>query len=107
MNKAMLGGFTPSLYNQNNENNILLNDNSNIIGFYDDRTNQNSASDYSAKYITIKNNNITKNSKNLITGIGTNNIIKIKYINNDIRDLQGNVFTPTQEVHDNVEITVE
>ena len=90
-----------------NGNNILLNDNSNVIGFYDDRTNSSSASDYSAKYITIKNNNITKNDKNLVTGIGTNNIIKIKYINNDIRDLQGNVFTPTQEVHDNIEITVE
>ena len=59
-----------------NGNNILLNDNSNVIGFYDDRTN--SPSDYNAKYITIKNNNITKNSKNLITGIGTNNVIKIK-----------------------------
>ena len=88
-----------------NGNNILLNDNSNIIGFYDDRTN--SSSDYSAKYITIKNNNITKNSKNLITGIGTNNIIKIKYINNNIKDTEGNVFTPVEEIHDNVEITVE
>lgn len=90
-----------------NENNILLNDNSNIIDFYDDRTNQNSASNYSAKYITIKNNNITKNSKNLITGIGTNNIIKIKYINNIIKDTEGNIFIPTQEIHDNVEIIVE
>ena len=59
------------------------------------------------QYITIKNNNITKNSKNLITGIGTNNIIKIKYINNDIKDIEGNVFTPVEEIHDNVEITVE
>ena len=51
--------------------------------------------------------NITKNSKKLITGIGTNNIIKIKYINNDIKDAEGNVFIPTQEIHDNVEIIVE
>lgn len=90
-----------------NGNTILLNDNSNVIGFYDDRTNSSSPSDYSAKYITIKNNNITKNSKNLITGIGTNNIIKIKYINNIIKDIEGNIFIPTQEIHDNVEITVE
>lgn len=90
-----------------NENNILLNDNSNVIDFYDDRSNSNAASDYSAKYITIKNNNITKNSKDLITGIGTNNIIKIKYINNSIKDAEGNIFIPTQEIHDNVEITVE
>lgn len=88
-----------------NGNNILLNDNSNIINFYDDRIS--SPSGYEAKYITIKNNNITKNSKNLITGIGKNNIIKIKYINNIIKDTEGNIFIPTQEVHDNVEITVE
>ena len=88
-----------------NGNNILLNDNSNIIGFYDDRSH--SVSDYEAKYITIENNSITKNSKNLITGIGTNNIIKIKYINNSIKDTEGNIFIPTQEIHDNVEITVE
>ena len=88
-----------------NGNNILLNDNSNIIGFYDDRSH--SVSDYEAKYITIENNSITKNSKNLITGIGTNNIIKIKYINNIIKDTEGNIFIPTQEIHDNVEITVE
>lgn len=90
-----------------NGNNILLNDDSNVIGFYDDRTNSSLPSDYSAKYITIKNNNITKNSKNLITGIGTNNIIKIKYINNSIKNAEGNIFIPTQEIHDNVEITVE
>lgn len=90
-----------------NGNNILLNDNSNVIGFYDDRTNSRLPSDYSAKYITIKNNNITKNSKKLITGIGKNNIIKIKYINNNIKDTEGNVFTPVEEIHDNVEITVE
>ena len=88
-----------------NGNNILLNDNSNVINFYDDRTN--SPSGYEAKYITIENNNITKNSKNLITGIGTNNIIKIKYINNDIKDAEGNIFIPVEEIHDNVEITVE
>ena len=35
--------------------------------------------------------NITKNSKNLITGIETNNIIKIKYINNIIKDTEGNI----------------
>lgn len=90
-----------------NGNNILLDNNSNVINFYDDRNNSSPASDYSAKYITIENNNITKNSKNLITGIGTNNIIKIKYINNSIKDTEGNIFIPTQEIHDNVEITVE
>ena len=43
----------------------------------------------------------------VITRIGTNNIIKIKYINNSIKDTEGNIFIPTQEIHDNVEITVE
>ena len=35
------------------------------------------------------------------------NIIKIKYINNIIKDTEWNIFIPTQEIHDNVEITVE
>lgn len=88
-------------------NNITLNDTSYLLQFYDDRINSQAEADYSAKYVIIQNNTITKNDKDLVTGIGTNNEIKIKYINNDIKDKQGNIFTPTQEVHDNVEITVE
>ena len=88
-------------------NNITLNDTSYLLQFYDDRINPKAEVDYSAKYVIIQNNTITKNDKDLVTGIGTNNEIKIKYINNDIKDKQGNIFTPTQEVHDNVEITVE
>ena len=58
------------------------------------------------KTLTRENEEL-KIQKKIITGIGTNNNIKIKYINNDIRDSQGNVFTPVEEIHDNVEITVE
>ena len=90
-----------------NGNNIILTGTSSLIDLWDDRTNAQAPADYSTKFITISNNTIIKNNSSLVKGIGTNNIIKIKYINNDIRDSQGNVFTPTQEIHDNVEITVE
>lgn len=90
-----------------NSNNILLNDSSNLIGFYDDRINSSAISNYEAKYIIIENNTITKNDKSLVTGVGINNEIKIKYINNDIKDTSGNTFVPTEEIHDNIEIIVE
>ena len=90
-----------------NGNNIILTGTSSLIDLWDDRTNAHAPADYSTKFITISNNTIIKNDSSLVKGIGTNNIIKIKYINNDIKDAEGNVFTPTQEVHDNVEITVE
>lgn len=88
-------------------NNITSNDTSCLLQFYDDRTNSKAEADYSAKYVIIQNNTIAKNSNDLITGIGTNNIIKIKYISNSIKDTEGDIFIPTQEIHDNVEIIVK
>ena len=90
-----------------NENNIILTGTSSLIDLWDDRTNAHAPADYSTKFITISNNTIIKNDSSLVKGIGTNNVIKIKYINNDIKDAEGNVFTPVEEIHDNVEITVE